>query len=76
MLMNPLPYVGFADGTFRTWNLSSTPWALFAPNNELVSLQGICLGHATNNIVEYSADIKLLLEAITLGIRALVVKID
>ena len=63
-------YVGFADGAFHsTWNLSSTAWALFSPDGELINLQGICLGRTTNNIVEYSAIIELLLDAIDLKIR-------
>ena len=64
-------------GTCRsTQNFSSIAWALYAPDGELVSLQGICLGRTTNNIFEYSAVIKLLSKVIALGIRALVVKID
>lgn len=43
MLLNH--YANFADGACRsTHNLSSTAWALFAPNGKLVYLQGICLG--------------------------------
>lgn len=42
----------------------------------MIDLQGICLGRTTNNISEYSAVIKLLLEATTLGIRELVVNLD
>ena len=42
----------------------------------MIDIQGICLGHTTNNIVEYSAVIKLLLEGITLGIIELVVNLD
>jgi ribonuclease HI len=34
------------------------------------------LGHATNNIAEYSAVIELLVDAISLGIRHLVVRLD
>jgi len=75
--MNPLPYVDFADGTYRSaQNLSFDVWELFAPKDELVILQGICLGHTTNNITKYSAVIELLLEAIAIGIRVLVVKLD
>jgi ribonuclease HI len=44
--------------------------------NELISLQGVCLGCATNNIVEYSAVIELLIDTISLGIRQLVVQLD
>ena len=69
MSMNPLPYVGFTDGTCHsTRNLYSPAWELFAPNDELVSLRGIYSGHTTNNITEYSMIIKLLSEAIALSI--------
>jgi ribonuclease HI len=72
-----LPYIGFADGTSRsTRNLASTAWAIYAPTNELISLRGICLGRATKNIVEYSIIIELLVDAISLGIRHLVVRLD
>ena len=46
-------YVGFADGVrCSTWNLSFATWELFAPDGELVDLQGIFLGQTTNNISE------------------------
>ena len=70
-------YVGFADGACHsTRNLSSATWALFAPDGELINLQGIFLGQTTNNVAEYSAVIELLSDAIDLGIRDLVVKLD
>jgi ribonuclease HI len=72
-----LPYIGFADGASRsTQNLASTAWEIYTPTNELVSLQGVCLGHATNNIAEYSAVIELLVDAISLGIHHLVMRLD
>jgi ribonuclease HI len=36
----------------------------------------VCLSHATNNIAEYSAVIELLVDAISLGIRHLVGRLD
>jgi len=70
-------YLGFADGTCHSIrNFSSTTWALFAPDGELIDLQGICLSRTTNNIVEYSVVIELFSEAVSLGIRDLVVKLD
>jgi ribonuclease HI len=72
-----LPYIGFADGASRsTRNLASAAWAIYTPTNELVSLRGVCLGRATNNIAEYSVVIELLVDAISLGIRHLVVRLD
>ena len=70
-------YVGFVDGAFRsTQNLSSAAWELFAPDGKLINLQGNFLGQTTNNIVKYSAVIELLQDAIDLGIRDLVVKLE
>ena len=54
------PYVGFADGASRsTRNLSSAAWEIYDPDGELINLQGICLGPATNNVVEYSSVLEL-----------------
>jgi len=70
-------YIGFVDGACRsTWNLSSAAWVLYDLNGELINLQGIFLGQTINNIVVYSAVIELLSEAVALGIRDLVVKLD
>ena len=72
-----LPYVGFPDGaSHSTRNLASAAWAIYAPKNELISLRGVCLGRATNNIAEYSIVIELLVDAISLGIHRLVVRLD
>ena len=71
------PYVGFADGAFRsTKNLSSEAWVIYDPDGELINLQGIFLGPTTNNVAEYSAVLELLTKAFNLGIRALLVKLD
>jgi ribonuclease HI len=77
MSTSSLPYIGFADGaSHSTQNLASAAWEIYAPTNELISLQGVCLGRATNNIAEYSAVIELLTDAISLGIRHFVVRLD
>jgi hypothetical protein len=60
----------------NTQNLASAAWAIYTPTNELVSLRGVCLGCATKNIAEYSIVIKLLIDAILLGIRHLVVRLN
>ena len=71
------PFVGFTDGApCSTRNLSSTAWVIYDSAGELVNLQGVCLGRATNNIVEYSVVLELLTEAINLGIRELLVYLD
>jgi ribonuclease HI len=77
MSESSLHCIGFTDGANRsTQNLISVAWAIYAPINELVSLRGVCIGRATNNIAEYSVIIQLLIDAISLGIRRLVVRLD
>jgi ribonuclease HI len=77
MSESSLPYIGFDDGaSHSTRNLASAAWTIYAPTNELISLQGICLGRATNNIAKYSVVIELLVDSISLGIRHLVVRLD
>jgi ribonuclease HI len=72
-----LPYIGFTDGGSRsTQNLASAAWAIYTPTNELFSSRCVCLGYATNNIVEYSVVIELVIDAISLRIRHLVVRLD
>jgi ribonuclease HI len=67
MSVSLLPYVGFVDGaSHSTQNLASAAWEIYMPIDELISLHGICLRRATNNIVEYSAIIELLSESISL----------
>jgi hypothetical protein len=77
MSVSSLPCIDFVDGaSCSTQNLMSVAWEIYAPTNELINLHGICLGHATNNIVEYSAVIELLTDAISVGIRHLIVRLD
>ena len=48
-------YVGFEDGTsHHTWNLASTAWVIYSPTRKKIKLGGICLGLATNNVIEYN----------------------
>ena len=71
MLTSFLPYVDFSDGaSHSTWNLASVACAIYMPIDELISLHGICLRCATNDITEYSAIIELLSEAISLVLDA------
>ena len=77
MLKSSLSHIGFADGaSHSTQNLSSIAWAIYAPTNELITLRGVCLGRATNNIVQYSSIIELLINSISLDIRHLVAQLD
>ena len=75
--MSITPYIGFADGgSCSTKNLSSIAWVIYNPAGELVNLQGVCLGPATNNVVEYSVILELLNEVVNLNICALLVYLD
>jgi ribonuclease HI len=77
MSESSLPYIDFADAASRsTRNLDFIVWAIYAPTNELISLRGVCLGRATNNIAEYSVVIELLVDTISLRICHLVVRLD
>ena len=71
------PHIGFTDGTSRsTQDLASATWEIYALTSELISLRGVCLGRATNNIAEYSIVIELLIDVISLGIHHLVKRLD
>lgn len=68
---------GFTHGASHyTRNLASTAWVIYSPTDELLSLGGIYLGHATNNVAEYCVVIGLLIEEISLNITQLIVHLD
>jgi ribonuclease HI len=70
-------FIGYADGASRhTRRLASAAWVIFTPQGQLLSSGGICLGDTTNNVVEYSAVIELLRDALSLGISRLRVYLD
>ena len=73
-----MAFYGFVDGAFRhTLNLSSATWViLYSPAYDLVSPGAVCIGPATNNIVEYRAVIGLLTKAASQDVRNLVVFMD
>jgi ribonuclease HI len=65
-------FVGFADGASRhTWRLASTALVIFTPQGQFLSLGGICLGDATNNVAKYNAVLELLCDALSHGISHL-----
>jgi ribonuclease HI len=67
----------FADGASRdTRRLASAAWVFFMPQGQLLSSGGIYLGDATNNVIEYSAVIELLLDVLSHGISHLRVYLD
>jgi ribonuclease HI len=77
MLESSLPHIGFDDGArCSTQNLAFAAWQIYAPTNKLITLRGVCLDRATNNIAEYSAIIEFLIDAISLSIFHLVVQLD
>jgi ribonuclease HI len=49
---------------------------IFTPQGQLLSSGGVCLGNATNNVVEYSAVLELLRDALLHGISHLRVYLD
>lgn len=77
MLASIEPYFGYAyAANCSTQNISSVTWDLYAPNNELVSLQGIRISRSTNNIADYSAVIELLDDVISHGICCIGIRLD
>ena len=69
-----MAFYGFADGAYHhTLNLSSTAWVLYSLAQYLVSLDAVCIGPTTNNIIKYQAVIGLLTEAASQEIHDLVV---
>jgi ribonuclease HI len=69
-------FFGFANGASRhTRNIASAAWVIYQ-FDEVVSLGGIFLGPATNNMAEYHAVIKLLTQASSLGISRIIVYLD
>ena len=77
MSMESSIYIGFADGaSCHTQNSASAAWVIYTPTGQLLSLGGIRLQPSSNNVVEYSAIIELLHDAISHGIHSLEVHLD
>ena len=77
MTSESLVHTGLADGASRhTLKLTFVAWVIYEPSDQLLSSGSTCLGPSTNNIVEYSAIIELLLDAIFHGIQRFVVHLD
>ena len=75
--MESSTYIGFADGASRhTQHLASVTWVIYTPKGQELSSGGICLQPSSNNVVEYSAVIELLRDAISHGILSLEVRLD
>ena len=72
-----MDFYDFTDGAFcHTLNLASAAWVLYSPPEDLVSSGAVCLGPATNNIIEYELVIGLLTEAASQDVCDLVVLMD
>ena len=70
-------FYGFPHGTcHHTLNLALVAWVLYSPAEDLVSSGAVCIGPATNNIVEYEAVIGILIEAASQDVHDLVVLMD
>ena len=75
--MDDMIYLGFVDGASQnTQNLASVAWVIYYPSGQLLVTMGICISPSLNNVVEYTAIVNLLSEAISLGLGSLVVYLD
>ena len=50
------------DAIRDSQNIASAAWEIFTPENQVLSSRGSFLGPITNNVVEYSVAIELLIE--------------
>jgi ribonuclease HI len=64
------------DASRHTRRLASATWVIFTAQGQLLSSGGICLGDATNNVIEYITVIELLRDALSHGISHLRVYLD
>ena len=65
-------YMGFTDGASR-WssNLTSAAWVIYSPSHELIHIDEICMGSATNNQAKYDGVNGLLATTLQLGVHHL-----
>ena len=69
-----MDFYGFTNGAYlHTLNLASADWVFYSLAYDLVSSGAVCIGPATNNIVEYRVVIGLLTEVASQDVRNLVV---
>jgi ribonuclease HI len=70
-------FFGFANNSSQhTRRLASASWVIFTPQGHFLSSGGICLGDATNNIVEYNVVIEILRDVVLHEISHLWVYLD
>ena len=69
--------IGFADGAIHhTQHSTSATWVIYTPVGQVLSSGSVCLRPSSNNVVEYSAIIELLRDAISHGVLSLEVCLD
>ena len=77
MLVESSTYIGFTDGAIHhTQHSASAAWVIYTPMGQVLSSRGVCLRPSSNNVVEYSAIIELLRDAILHGVLSLEVCLD
>ena len=65
------------DGaSHHTQHSSYATWVIYTPMGQVLSSGGVCLRPYSNNVVEYSAIIELLQDAISHGILSIEVRLD
>ena len=60
----------------HTQHSTSTSWVIYTPMGQVLLSGGVCLQPSSNNVVEYSAVIELLWDAISHGVLSLEVRLD
>ena len=70
-------YSVFVDGASHyTLNLASAGWVLYSLTNDLVSLEGTCLGPATNNLAKSHEVTGFLTKFLTSDVIQIMVYLD
>ena len=70
-------YIGLVDGASRhTQHSGSASWVIYTPMDQVLSSRGVRLRPSSNNVVEYSVVIELLLDSISHSILSLKVRLD
>ena len=60
----------------HTQHSASAAWVIYTPMGHVLSSGGVCVCPCSNNVVEYSAIIELLWDAISHGVLSLEVRLD
>ena len=77
VLVMQMVFYGFADGAcHHILNLASADSVLYSPAKYLARSGAVCIGTASNNIVEYEVVIGLLTKAASQDVHDLVVLMD